>query len=77
MRSQGATVIPVLATVVNRSGKDKLLIDFEADNFALEFAAGFALQANEWDEADCPICKAGGKPLRPKQHWHRFVPNAV
>ena len=26
-----------------------------------------------WEPADCPLCKAGSKRLRPKQYWQELT----
>ncbi len=63
----GATVLPFILCVANRSGRDHL-----GDRRIVSLVD---LDFQTWAADDCPLCKEGSEPLRPKAHWStRFSP---
>lgn len=53
--------LPVVATVVNRSGQS------EFDGVKIISLLDLTIQT--WEQDSCPLCAAGSKRLRPKDHW--------
>jgi len=58
---QPVTFYPVALTLVNRSNVQAI-----EDTPIVSFAN---YDIKKWKPEDCPLCKAGSKRLRPKQHW--------
>lgn len=55
----GASVLPYVLTLVNRSGEQ------EVDG--REVISLFDLRVSDWEPDECPLCKAGSEALRPKE----------
>ncbi|HTL52158.1 MAG TPA: phosphoribosyltransferase family protein [Planctomycetota bacterium] len=65
LKNTGCRILPLVAALVNRSGRDEL------DGFKIEAVA--TLTVDQWDAAECPLCKQGSEALRPKQNWARLT----
>ncbi|MGH7145190.1 MAG: phosphoribosyltransferase family protein [Planctomycetota bacterium] len=65
LKATGCHILPVIATLVNRSGRAAL------DGFAIEPVV--TVEVEQWDAADCPLCRLGSEALRPKQNWARLT----
>lgn len=65
LKATGCRLLPQVAVIVNRSGKREL------DGFTIEAVA--TLTVDQWDPADCPLCKQGSEAVRPKQNWARLT----
>ena len=61
LEKKGAKVLPVIVTLVNRS--DMTDID------GRKIIAFIDHPMPEWEPSECPLCKQGSKPLRPKGNW--------
>ena len=61
VRATGATILPLIAVLVNRSGLKEL--------DGLPILSLLDLSIDSWDPADCPLCKAGSAVVRPKSNW--------
>ena len=55
------TFVPVVGVLVHRSGV------YEIEGAPIVYLAHYDISV--WDPKDCPLCAAGSKRLRPKQHW--------
>jgi orotate phosphoribosyltransferase len=58
---------PYSATLVHRSPTYK----FEGS--PIFYVAHFDIDV--WDPAECPLCKAGSKPIKPKDNWTELIAN--
>lgn len=54
-------ILPMVVCLVNRSGND--LLD------ARELRSLLRLNIHAWKPEECPLCKQGSQPVRPKSHW--------
>jgi orotate phosphoribosyltransferase len=61
VRIKGATLAPYALVLVNRNGDT----EFEG----LQIISLITKKSNVWAPADCPLCAAGSRPVRPKQNW--------
>jgi orotate phosphoribosyltransferase len=61
LQASGATILPYVLAIVNRSGEDE--ID------GRKIISSVILNLDTFYPADCPYCKAGSKVLRPKENW--------
>lgn len=55
---------PVTLTLVNRSP----FTEYEG----APLIAGLNVTFNQWKPAECPLCKTGSLPLKPKKNWEKF-----
>ena len=55
------TFAPVVGVLVHRSDV------YEIEGAPVVYLAHYDISV--WDPKDCPLCAAGSKRLRPKQHW--------
>jgi len=60
----GGSVLPFVAALVNRSGKTQL--------GGLQVVALINQCMSNWSPEECPLCKKGSRPLRPKDNWSEF-----
>jgi len=60
-----AFVLPEIGVLVNRSGTKEL----EGRNIVSLIDHPMP----EWKEKNCPLCKAGSKAVRPKEHWEELT----
>lgn len=51
--------------IVNRSGQETLM---DRRVYSL-----LAVAMNDYPADDCPLCKGGSKPIKPKQNWAKFA----
>jgi orotate phosphoribosyltransferase len=65
LKEAGAEILPIFAVLVNRSGKKNL--DF------IDIAALIDRAMPMWEPDDCPLCKKGSEPIRPKGNWDRLT----
>ncbi len=61
----GVVVLPYVATVVNWSQSDLL--------GERKVVSLFADSPSFWVADECPLCKEGSEPLRPKANWDKFT----
>lgn len=61
LESKGAAVMDCVCTIVNRSGKQTL--------GARAIHSLIDLDLQVWEADDCPLCREGSTPLRPKSNW--------
>lgn len=54
-------ILPAIVCLVNRSGQDHL--------GPREIRSLLKLDIHMWKPADCPLCREGSQPVRPKAHW--------
>lgn len=59
--SHGGVVVPIIATIVNRSGKKELN--------GRKIVSVIDREMPMWDPDACPFCKRGSEPIRPKGNW--------
>lgn len=57
----GGVVLPYVLALVNRSGLE------EVDGRKILALVNHPMAT--WEEKECPLCKGGSKPLRPKDNW--------
>ena len=75
LEAEGATVLPVIGCIVNRSGKSHL--------DGRPIVALVSRKLPIWAPEECPLCRAGSEALRPKANWaelnaqYKEVPNEV
>jgi orotate phosphoribosyltransferase len=64
-------ILPFLLVFLNRSGlKD---IEVKEVNCVFSIISLVTLKTNEWEPSECPLCKSGSKPIKPKEteeNWH-------
>lgn len=60
-----ATILPTIVCLVNRSGKDEL--------DGRKIRALLTPNINTWKPEECPLCKKGSEPVRPKSHWKELT----
>ncbi len=58
-----AEILPFVVALLNRGGKRKLRID---NSLQLKIAALVNFRVRDWRAADCPLCKLGSLPIKPK-----------
>lgn len=61
-------ILPSIICLVNRSGSELL--------GGRSLSALLKLDIHSWQPDDCPLCKAGSRPVRPKTHWHELTTKA-
>lgn len=59
-------VMPFEPVIVNRGGLQEIRCD---DNFSFLIVAPVTYRINDWEQSQCPLCKAGSKRIRPKKNW--------
>lgn len=60
IKSKGGNVVGIYAAA-NRSGMPALS--------GIPILDGCSIQIDDWAEEDCPLCKHGSEPVRPKTNW--------
>lgn len=65
LEEAGANVLPFVGVILNRSGETHL------DNRLIIPLMNVPM--HNWDPAECPLCKQGSKPLRPKANWDKLT----
>lgn len=60
----GGELLPFIAVLVNRSGLHT--VD------GRQIAALIDHHMPTWSPEDCPLCKEGSEPVRPKENWERL-----
>lgn len=63
--SSPVTFAPVSLTLIHRSSI------YEFENAPILYLAHYDI--NVWEPLDCPLCAAGSKRMRPKQHWKELT----
>jgi len=58
---------PLIGVLVHRSDAT------EFDCVPIVYVIHFDIRV--WDPAECPLCKAGSKPIRPKTNWNKLIAN--
>lgn len=58
---EDSRILPYIVSLVNRSGKDEL--------DGRKIRALLTLNIHAWTPAECPLCKIGSQPVRPKGNW--------
>jgi orotate phosphoribosyltransferase len=58
-------ILPYIIALVNRSGSEKLA--------ERKIRALLTPVIHAWAPADCPLCKAGSQPVRPKANWNELT----
>jgi orotate phosphoribosyltransferase len=58
-------ILPYIVCLVNRSGSEGL--------GGRKIRALLTLNIHAWKAEECPLCKAGSQPVRPKSHWKELV----
>lgn len=61
LEEKGARVLPVIVALVNRSGMTNL--------DGRKIVAFIDHPMPMWEPEECPLCKQGSEPLRPKGNW--------
>jgi orotate phosphoribosyltransferase len=62
---QKRDLLPAIICLVNRSGKQTL------DGH--EIRSLLNLDIHTWQPSECPLCKNGSQPLRPKKNWRELI----
>ncbi len=65
-------VIPYEPVIVNRGG----LREIKHGDFTFSIIPVITYHINDWDKAECPLCKMGSVPIRPKaseENWKKLV----
>jgi len=62
------TFLPIIGTLVHRP--PKLPVSYGDD---IEIVSLLEKEIHAFDQADCPLCAQGSKPLRPKTHWKELM----
>lgn len=69
----GIFIIPVDPVIINRGGLKK----FEVEGLGSVSVVAIAeRKVNDWESADCPLCKMGSVPIKPKitdENWQRLI----
>jgi orotate phosphoribosyltransferase len=68
-----ASILPIELVIINRGGLKEIDIE-EVGKFKVVAAAEHRI--NDWPEEDCPLCKKGSKPIKPKatdENWERIM----
>jgi hypothetical protein len=58
-------ILPYIIALVNRSGSGELA--------GRKIRALLTPVIHAWPPADCPLCKAGSQPVRPKSNWNELT----
>jgi len=58
-------ILPYIVCLVNRSGSESLN--------GRQLRALLTLNIHTWKPDDCPLCRKGSGPVRPKAHWHELT----
>lgn len=62
---EDSRILPYIVSLVNRSGKDEL--------DGRKIRALLTLNIHAWTPAQCPLCKMGSQPVRPKGNWQALT----
>lgn len=67
------TILPYELVILNRGGLKKIVIQGSGSyKLIVEIVAVADFRINDWDPAECPLCKMGSKPIKPKatdENW--------
>jgi orotate phosphoribosyltransferase len=58
-------ILPYIIALVNRSGSEDLA--------GRKIRALLTPVIHAWTPSECPLCKAGSQPVRPKVHWNELT----
>jgi orotate phosphoribosyltransferase len=58
-------ILPYIVALVNRSGSEDLA--------GRKIRALLTPVIHAWTPSECPLCKAGSQPVRPKAHWNELT----
>lgn len=67
-----ANIVPVELVILNRGGLK--YIDVDGRRFFIEAMVDHRI--NDWDPTECPLCKMGSVPIKPKatdENWRRII----
>lgn len=70
-------ILPVEMVIVNRGGLEEIVVD---DVGAFKIVALAEHRINDWKPEDCPLCKMGSRPIKPKatdENWRLITTSQI